>query len=78
MNVPTSKLEYHLYARFMPNDSGVRIGVFFSERKVQQIGSKIHEFAEDVWYRVKSRRPDTKPYRKPNRRPRTQNWRSTL
>jgi len=74
-----SKLEYHLFARFSSNGGGVRIGVFLSERKAQQIGNAMHEFADDVWYRIKPRRPDTKPYRKPKRAPsRTRDWRSTL
>jgi len=72
------KLEYHLFAKFPSNAGAVRIGVFLSERSVQKIGGAIHEYADDVFYRIKVRRPDTKPYRKPKHWPRNPNWRSTL
>ena len=73
-----SKLEYHLFARFPSNAGAVRVGVFLSERKVREIGSEIFEFADEVFYKLKARRPDTKPYRKPKHWPRIPNWKSTL
>lgn len=72
------KLEYHLFARFPSNNGAVRIGVFFTERSAQKIGGEIFEFADEIFYRIKVRRPDTKPYRKPNHWPRLPKWRSTL
>lgn len=73
-----SKLEYHLFARFPSNAGAVRIGVFLSERAVQKLGGEMHEFADEIFYKIKVRRPDTKPYRKPRHWPRTPNWKSTL
>lgn len=72
------KLEYHLFAKFPSNAGAVRVGVFLSERKCQQIGGEIGEFADEMFYRIKARRPDTKAYRKPKHWPRSPNWRSTL
>ncbi len=72
------KLEYHLFARFPSNSGAVRIGVFFTERSVQKIGGEIFEFADEVFYRIKVRRPDTRPYRKPKHWAPIPKWRSTL
>jgi len=69
-----TRLEYHLYAVFPSNGGTVRIGVFLSERTARDIGNAIFEFADEVYYKVKPRRPDTKPYRKPRHWPRTPTW----
>lgn len=62
-----SNLEYHLFAQFPSNSCAVRIGVFLSERTCQRIGDAMHEFADDVYYKIEARDPNTKPYRKPRR-----------
>jgi len=65
-----SNLEYRLYAQFPSNSVPVRIGVFLSERACQKLGDAMHEFADDVYYKIEARNPNTKPYRKPKRRKR--------
>lgn len=60
-----SKLEYHLYARFPQSSCGVRIAVTLSEKQARILGSELNPFTDEVWYRIKERRPDTKPYRRP-------------
>ncbi len=60
-----SRLEYHLFARFAPNVSGVRVAVTLSERKVQELGNALFSFAEEVWYRIRPRSANARPYRQP-------------
>lgn len=60
-----SRLEYHLFARFQPNNAGVRVAVTLSEKQAQTLGSELAPFTDDVWYRIKARHPSTKPYRRP-------------
>lgn len=60
-----SPLEYHLFARFSPHSSAVRIGVMFSERAIRRLGSELSTFANEIFYKIKARNPSTKPYRYP-------------
>lgn len=62
-----SALEYHVFARFRCNGSGVRIAITLSERTAQKVGNWASEYADDVWYKLKPRNPDTKSYRKKKR-----------
>ena len=70
-------LEYHLFARFPSNGGAVRIAVTFSERAAQRLGNELWPWVDEIYYRIKARHPNTKPYRRP--RPRlTFRWRATL
>jgi len=62
-----SRLEYHVFARFPCNASGVRIAVVLSERTARAIGGWAAEYASEVSYRIKPRDPKTKHYSKPRR-----------
>lgn len=58
-----SRLEYHVFAKFPCNAGGVRVAVTLSERTAQKVGNRVATFADEVWYKLKVREPQTKPHR---------------
>lgn len=61
-----SRIEYHVFAEFTDSYCGKRIAITLSEKQAKKVGDMIAAsgLVNAVWYRLKERRPDTKPWRR--------------